>query len=59
MNEKICRRCSSADSFKKDDFNLKDKPRARCSKYSILSNWKLPLMKIQPAILENQANPFM
>ncbi|KAM3179950.1 hypothetical protein ACTXT7_017270, partial [Hymenolepis weldensis] len=41
----------------KDDFSLIDGPRAGCSKNSILSNCKLPLMKIQPALLENCAKP--
>ncbi|KAM3187405.1 hypothetical protein ACTXT7_002381 [Hymenolepis weldensis] len=53
VNEKTCRRWFSAGDIKKDDFSLKDEPRAGCSKNSILSNCKLPLMKIQPAQLEN------
>ncbi|KAM3185002.1 hypothetical protein ACTXT7_007250 [Hymenolepis weldensis] len=53
VNEKTCRRWFSSGGFKKDDFSLKDGPRAGCSKKSILCNCKLPLMKIQPALLEN------
>ncbi|KAM3173276.1 hypothetical protein ACTXT7_012830 [Hymenolepis weldensis] len=53
VNEKTCRRWFSAGGLKKDDFNLKDEPRAGCSKNSILSIFKLPLMKIQLALLEN------
>ncbi|VUZ57756.1 unnamed protein product, partial [Hymenolepis diminuta] len=53
VNEKICRRRLSAGAVMQDDFSLKDEPRAGCSKISILSNWKLPLMQIQPALLEN------
>ncbi|VUZ46173.1 unnamed protein product [Hymenolepis diminuta] len=55
VNEKTCRRWFSADGFKKDDPSLKDESRAGCSKNSILSSCKLPLMKIQPALLENWA----
>ncbi|KAM3183188.1 hypothetical protein ACTXT7_010834 [Hymenolepis weldensis] len=53
VNEKICRRWFSASDFKKDDSRLKDEPRTGCSKNSVLSNCKLPLMKIQLALLEN------
>ncbi|VUZ43844.1 unnamed protein product [Hymenolepis diminuta] len=48
-----CKRWFSAGGFKKGDFSLKNEPRAGCSKNSILSNCKLPLMGIQPAPLEN------
>ncbi|VUZ45274.1 unnamed protein product, partial [Hymenolepis diminuta] len=41
VNEKTCRRWFSAGGFKKDDFSLKNEPRAGCSKNSILSNCKL------------------
>ncbi|VUZ44681.1 unnamed protein product, partial [Hymenolepis diminuta] len=54
VNEKICGNWFSPSHFKKDDFNVsRDEPRAGCSKNSILGNWKLALMKIQPALLEN------
>ncbi|KAM3173204.1 hypothetical protein ACTXT7_012972 [Hymenolepis weldensis] len=56
VNEKTCRRWSSAGGFKKDAFSLKDRETNReqdALKNSILSNCKLPLMKIQPALLEN------
>ncbi|VUZ54812.1 unnamed protein product [Hymenolepis diminuta] len=53
VKEKTSRRWFSAGGFKKDDFSLKDEPRAGCSKNSILSNCKLPLMKILPERLEN------
>ncbi|VUZ45680.1 unnamed protein product [Hymenolepis diminuta] len=51
VNEKTCRRWFSLSRFKKDGSGLKDKPRAGCSKNSILNNCKLTLMKIQSAIL--------
>ncbi|VUZ45141.1 unnamed protein product, partial [Hymenolepis diminuta] len=51
VNERICRRYFLC--LKKDDFSLKVEPRTRCSKNSILSNYRLPLKKIQPALLEN------
>ncbi|KAM3172289.1 hypothetical protein ACTXT7_014840 [Hymenolepis weldensis] len=57
VNEKIWRRWFSAGGFKKDDFSLKDEPRAGCSKNLILINCKLPLMKIHPALLEKWAKP--
>ncbi|KAM3188140.1 hypothetical protein ACTXT7_000909 [Hymenolepis weldensis] len=56
VNEKACRSWFSAGGFKKDDFSLKDERRTESrmlKKNSILSNCKLPLMKIQPALLEN------
>ncbi|VUZ53732.1 unnamed protein product, partial [Hymenolepis diminuta] len=53
VNERTCRRWFSAGGFKKDYFSLKDELRGGCSKNPIVSNWKLPLMKIQPALLEN------
>ncbi|KAM3182063.1 hypothetical protein ACTXT7_013153 [Hymenolepis weldensis] len=56
VNEKTCRRWLSAGGFKKDDFSLKDERRIESrmlKKNSILNNCKLPLMKIQPALLEN------
>ncbi|KAM3175514.1 hypothetical protein ACTXT7_008360 [Hymenolepis weldensis] len=53
LNEKTCRMWFSAGGFKKDHFSLKDEPITGHSKNSILSNRKLPLMKIQPALLEN------
>ncbi|VUZ46934.1 unnamed protein product, partial [Hymenolepis diminuta] len=56
VSEKTCRRWFSAGGFKKDDFSLKDEPRVGCSKNSLLSNWKLPLMKIQSALLEKTIN---
>ncbi|VUZ56919.1 unnamed protein product [Hymenolepis diminuta] len=59
VNEKACRRWFSAGGFKNDDFSLKGEPRTGCSKNSILSNWKLPLMKIQPPLLEKHILPGM
>ncbi|VUZ46292.1 unnamed protein product [Hymenolepis diminuta] len=57
VDEKTCRRWFSAGGFKKDDPSLKDESRAGCSKNcSVLSNCKLPLMKIQPALLEKEGN---
>ncbi|KAM3181436.1 hypothetical protein ACTXT7_014385 [Hymenolepis weldensis] len=57
VNEKTCRRWFS--SFKKDDFSQKDEKRteSRKLKNPILSNCKLPLMKIQLALLENRTKP--
>ncbi|VUZ51595.1 unnamed protein product [Hymenolepis diminuta] len=52
VDEKTCRRWCSAGGVKSCCY-LKDKPRAGCTKNSILSNCKLPLMKIQPALLED------
>ncbi|VUZ50138.1 unnamed protein product [Hymenolepis diminuta] len=51
VNKNTCRKWFSR--FKKDDFSLKDEPRAGCSTNSILNNCRLPLMKMQPALLEN------
>ncbi|VUZ51824.1 unnamed protein product, partial [Hymenolepis diminuta] len=56
VNEKTCRRWFSVGGFKKDDFSLKDESKAGRSKNSILSNCKLPLMKIQPALLRAEQN---
>ncbi|VUZ39361.1 unnamed protein product [Hymenolepis diminuta] len=53
VDKETCRRWFSPSRFKKDDFRLKDEPRVGCLKNSILSNYKLTLMKIQPALLEN------
>ncbi|KAM3185100.1 hypothetical protein ACTXT7_007056 [Hymenolepis weldensis] len=56
VNEKTYRRWFSAGGFKKDDFSLKDERQTESrllKNCSILSNCKLPLMKIQPALLEN------
>ncbi|VUZ53749.1 unnamed protein product [Hymenolepis diminuta] len=53
VNEKTCRRWFSISRFKKDDFSLKDEPKAECPKNSILSDCKLSLMIIQPELLEN------
>ncbi|VUZ56094.1 unnamed protein product [Hymenolepis diminuta] len=54
VNEKTCRRWFSAGGFKKDDFSLRDEGRteSRVLKNPILSNCKLPPMKVQPALLE-------
>ncbi|VUZ56928.1 unnamed protein product, partial [Hymenolepis diminuta] len=46
VNKKTCKRWFLPSRFKKDDFSLKDEPRTGCSKNSILSDCKLPLMKI-------------
>ncbi|VUZ54248.1 unnamed protein product [Hymenolepis diminuta] len=53
VNKETCRGWFSPSRLKKDDFSLKDEQRGGCSTNSILSNCKLPLMKIQPALLEN------
>ncbi|VUZ40301.1 unnamed protein product [Hymenolepis diminuta] len=50
VNQKTCRRWFTAVAFKKNDFSLRNETRAGCSKKL---NCNLPLMKMQPAILEN------
>ncbi|VUZ53784.1 unnamed protein product, partial [Hymenolepis diminuta] len=47
VNEKTWRKWFSAGAFEKDDFSLKDEPRAGCSQDPILSNCKLALMKMK------------
>ncbi|VUZ41892.1 unnamed protein product [Hymenolepis diminuta] len=51
MNGKTCRRWFL--SLKKYVLSLKDESGAGFSENSILNNCKLPLMKIQPPLLEN------